>query len=129
MTTFWQDDDPTEEGRLAAENNADRAAGFTLLPSTPEFGIPRGRLSVWWAARALHDPDLSDEDREMAEAAYSRAMDEQLNIVGRGRDADSGLRECFPSGDRVRAEREEWVRLAAERNAAAPATLFDGFDL
>jgi hypothetical protein len=81
-------------------NASDRAAGIVLLPTEAEFGRPSSPgLVTWWAARALHDPDLCDEDREMAEAAYSRAMDVQLGTVGKG--ADRAPRELFPFGDGV----------------------------
>lgn len=71
-------------------------------------------LTGWWASRALQDPNLPDEDREMAEAAYARSMDVQMGTAGKGK--HGGLREIFPIGADLRAERE--VRAEEERVAA-----------
>lgn len=83
-----------------------------------------GGLSCWWASRALHDASLPEEDREMALAAYARAMDVQLGTVGKGE--KSGLREIFPLGEDP--HREADARRRAEA-ASTPVPLFEMGDL
>lgn len=94
----------------------------STTPTSPQPDAPREvilpaeagnrDLAAYWASRALlgdYGP-LCDEDREMADAAYARAMDVQLGIAGKG--THKTLRECFPIGDVTRREDEE--RDAAE---------------
>jgi len=86
-------------------------------------------LTGWWASRVLGDPTLSDEDCEMALAAYSRSFDVQM---GTTRGPKGGIRPGFPNeggGDFLRdAEARRTQEVEADREQAPP-TLFDLLDI
>lgn len=98
----------------------ERAFAEIVLPAAAS----RGRqLSAWWASRALGG-HLSDEDREMALAAYSRSFDVQM---GTTKGPKGGVRPGFPNedgGDFLR--KAEARRREADADAAAAATIDEG---
>jgi hypothetical protein len=79
----------------------------------------------WWASRALGDPSLCDEDREMALAAYSRSFDVQM---GTTKGPKGGIRPGFlneDGGDFLR--RAEAKRRAVDGpTCVAASTVDDG---
>lgn len=70
----------------------------------------------WWASRALRDPALCDEDREMALAAYSRSFDVQM---GTTKGEKGGIRPGFPNEGGGDFLREAEARRQAEADRAA----------
>lgn len=101
----------------------DNEPGVVVLPAEVWDGrrsAPRhGHFSTWWAARALHDDTLGDEDREMALAAYSRAFDVQMGVA---KGPKGGIHPGFPNEGGGDWAREGEASRAAEA-AAAPAML------
>lgn len=103
----------------------DLEPGVVVLPAEAgRYRDPKrpGGFSAWWASRALHEPGLCDEDREMALAAYSRAFDRQMGTVGKG--TSGGVREGFPHGGDPMRKLE--AARAAERAAAEIASAVSG---
>lgn len=73
-------------------------------------------FASWWASRALHDDSLSNEDREMALAAYARSFDVQM---GTTKGPKGGIHPGFPNPDGTDFLREAEARRAADAEPVA----------